>query len=127
MTTHRTLISAAIEGGVWSCAPVSQRPQVVLIDWRIFEVPLSGSAEPTRHFVGYNITDREGRVSSTIVQFDSTTKRGVTESGRVYELRGRAGWNSDAEYTWSRWLGINGVLATDISDVTAEIEIGRKE
>lgn len=45
--------------------------------------------------------------------------RGITSSGRVYELRGTPGFNSDGEYAWNRWLAINS--ATDVADVTAEI------
>jgi hypothetical protein len=75
--------------------------------------------EKTRHFVGYNLTEREGRTSSSIVEFDPMTKRGVTESGRVYELVGSAGHNSDGIYTFNRWCEINGI--TEIVDVTEEL------
>lgn len=113
-----TVIS--IEGGVWACAPVSERPEVVLTRWRVYEVALPGDTKRTRHFVGYNPQDREGRVSSAIVQFDTATMCGVTQSGRVYELRGKSGWDGDADYTWNRWKGINGV--TEAVDVTGEIK-----
>ncbi|MDD5336204.1 MAG: hypothetical protein PHS32_20910 [Rhodoferax sp.] len=118
MTKQRKLLAADIQGGVWSCAPVSERPELVLTDWRVFEVLLPGSAVRTRHFAGYNARDREGRVSSAIVQFDPATMCGVTKSGRVYALRGSSGWNGDAEYTWHRWTHINSVTA--VVDVTAE-------
>jgi hypothetical protein len=116
-----TLTLLSIEGGVWACAPVSERPKLVLTDWRVYSVPLPGRTECTRHFVGYNATDREGRVSSAIVQFDSATMRGVTKSGRVYALHGRPGRDGDADYTWSRWKDINGVTDADTVDVTAEV------
>lgn len=113
-----TVIS--IEGGVWASAPVSERPEVVLTSWRIYEVALPGGTKCTRHFVGYNTYEREGRVSSAIVQFDPATMCGVTQSGRVYELRGKSGRDGDADYTWNRWKGINGV--TEAVDVTGEIK-----
>ena len=116
--SQNELVLVAIEGGVWACAPVSERPQVVLTDWRVFDVPLPGKAKCTRHFVGYNISDYEGRVSSPIVKFDHLTMCGVTKSGRVYALRGSSGWNGDAEYTWNRWLAMNRV--TDVVDITAD-------
>lgn len=119
MTKQRKLLATDIQGGVWACAPVSERPQVTLTDWRVFEVPLPGQTKCTRHFVGYNPSDREGRVSSPIVQFDPATMCGVTKSGRVYALRGRAGWNSDADYVWNSWKHINSV--TDALDVTADV------
>lgn len=116
MTEQFNLSSADIQGGVWSCAPVPERPEVVLTDWRVFEVLLLGSTARTRHFAGYNARDREGRVSSAIVQFDPAAMCGVTKSARVYELRGRSGWNSDADYVWNSWKHINSV--TDALDVT---------
>jgi hypothetical protein len=116
-----TLTLLFIEGGVWACAPVAERPELVLTDWRVFSVPLPGLTECTRHFVGYNVTEREGRVSSAIVQFDAATMRGVTKSGRVYALQGRPGRDGDGEYTWSRWKRINDVTDAEAIDVTAEV------
>ena len=108
-----------VSGGVWTCAPVAERPELVLTDWAAFEVRLAGNSGRTRHFAGYNVTDREGRASSAIVEFDPVTWRGVTQSGRVYGLRGMPGFTSDGEYTWRRWLAINGV--TEAVDVTNEL------
>ena len=124
--TQPKLAVIAISGGVWKCAPVSERPEIVLADWQVFEVKLPGRTERSRHFAGQNITDREGRTSSAITIFDAATSRGTTESGRVYELRGSTGFSGDGEYTWSRWKSINSV--TDVVDVTAEIKnlIGQK-
>lgn len=110
----------SIEGGIWECAPVSESPELELRAWHVFEVQLPDRPERTRHFTGYNATDREGRASSAIVTFDAATRRGVTQSGRVYELRGGSGFNLDGEYVWNRWKAINGV--TDVVDVTAEIK-----
>lgn len=110
----------SIEGGVWACAPVSESPELELRAWHVFEVQLPDRPERTRHFTGYNATDREGRASSAIVTFDAATRRGVTQSGRVYELHGGTGFSHDGEYTWNRWLSINS--ATDVVDVTAEIK-----
>lgn len=114
------VIVVSIEGGVWACAPVSERPEVVLTRWRVYEVALPAGTEFTRHFVGYNTYEREGRVSSAIAQFDPATMCGVTQSGRVYELRGKSGWDGDADYTWNRWKAIYGV--TETVDVTGEIK-----
>ncbi|MDO8450329.1 MAG: hypothetical protein Q7T10_16140 [Rhodoferax sp.] len=109
-----------IEGGVWACAPVSERPEIVLTDWHVFEVGIVDLPTRTRHFAGQNVTDSEGRVSSPIVTFDAATGRGITRSGRVYELRGTSGFTGDGEYTWNRWQSINDV--TDVVDVTDEIK-----
>ena len=109
----------AISGGVWVCAPVSERPELTLTDWAVFELQLPGNPGRTRHLAGYNVTDREGRASSAIVEFDPATWRGVTKSGRVYGLRGMPGLSGEGEYVWRQWLGING--ATDVADVTNDL------
>ena len=118
--TQPKLAVIEIQGGVWKCAPVSERPEIVLIDWHVFEVQLPSRNERTRHFAGQNVTDNEGRASSAIVTFDLETGRGVTESGRVYQLQGRTGFTGDGQYTWDRWKSINS--ATNVLDVTAEIK-----
>ena len=110
----------AIYGGVWTPAPVSERPEIVLTDWHVFEVQLPGLNTRTRHFAGQNITDDEGRASSAIVTIDAATGRGRTRSGRVYQLTGSTNLRGDGEYTWNRWKSING--ATDVVDVTAEVK-----
>lgn len=119
--TQPTLEVLAFWGGIWACAPVSQQPEIVLTDWHVFELQLPGRMQRTRHFAGQNITDREGRASSAIMTFDPKTGRGITESGRVYQLQGRTGFSSDGEYTWNRWKSIN--AATEIVDVTVEIKL----
>lgn len=118
--TQPKLALIEIQGGVWKCSPVSERPEIILANWLVFEVKLPGHKARTRHFVGQNITDNEGRASSAIEIFDAANKSGTTESGRVYQLRGRTGLTGDGEYTWNRWKTINAV--TDIVDVTAEIK-----
>ena len=118
--TQPKLALIEIQGGVWKCKPVSERPEIILTDWHVFDVKLPGRAERTRHFAGQNITDGEGRASSAITIFDTATGCGITESGRVYQLLGRTGFTGDGEYTWNRWKTINAV--TDADDVTAEIK-----
>ena len=103
---------------VWKASSIEERPSVTLTQWQVFEV--RGIAEDnfsTVHFVGYNIEEQEGRVSSPVVEFDVTTRRGQTQSGRIYELRGAPGVDEDAAYTWGRWKNIND--ATDEVDITA--------
>lgn len=109
-----------ISAGVWECAPVSERPEILLTDWHVFEVQLPGRTERSRHFAGQNVTDHEGRASSAIVTFDAATGRGLTESGRVYQLQGSTGFTGDGEYTWNQWKSINSV--TGVVDVTTEIK-----
>lgn len=97
-------------------ADISLRPSVTLSDWQVFEVQMRGASRRTRHFVGYCLEDRAGQVSSAVQEFDARTMRGTTNSGRVYVLRGKAGWNADAENTWRQWVRLNG--ATDVEDIS---------
>lgn len=99
---------------VWKTTPVERAPELRLARWSVREVQPGA----TRHLVGYNTTEREGRVSSRITAFDEERHRAMTESGRVYELAGRPGHDSDAEYVWQRWLSYMGDVTW--SDVTHE-------
>ena len=109
---------------IWPIASVLDCPEITLRQWQIFEVQFPQKPNRTRHFVGYSVHDRAGQVSSEIKQFDPKTMRGVTESGRVYQLLGLPGWNADAEHTWRRWKSICSV--TSEVDVTGSIELPRE-
>lgn len=103
---------------IWKTTPVASVPQIKLASWSIYEVSSEYWIGRTRHFVGYNLTEREGRASSAIVEFDPVAKRGVTESGRVYELVGAPGNSGDGIYTFNQWCEINKV--SDCMDVTSK-------
>lgn len=92
---------------IWKTTSVDQVPNIKLASWRIYEVSSDSCPDKTRHFVGYNLTEQEGRTSSAIVEFDPVTKRGRTQSGRIYELVGEAGHSGDGIYTFTRWSEIN--------------------
>ena len=106
---------------IWPIASVLECPGITLRQWQIFEVQFPQKPNRTRHFVGYSVDDRAGQVSSAIQKFDPKTMRGVTESGRVYQLLGLPGWNADAEHTWRRWKSICSV--TGEVDVTGSVEL----
>jgi len=62
---------------------------------------------------------REGRVSSPIVTFDKENMRGITRSGRVYQLTEIGpGFNADADYVLGEWLHRNGWTRDDVEYVT---------
>lgn len=100
---------------IWKTLLVTDPPHLTLIWWRIFE-----TERGERHFVGYCLENEEGCVSSAIERFDAATGRGITRSGRVYELDGPASQDLDAEYVWAVWAGLNQVQS--FRDVTGEIE-----
>ena len=103
---------------IWAVASITEEPEVLLSDWQVVEIPGG-----TRHFVGYNQSLREGRVSSMIVEFDPATRTGITSSGRVYRLLGEPGENQDALWTWTGWCRVNGVTSATV--VTEEALSGR--
>jgi hypothetical protein len=114
-----------IQGGVWTPASVQEIPEVFLSNWAVFDVSI-GSGDLTRHFVGTNVAEVQGRVSSPLIKFDPLTRRGVTRSGRVYELVGLpTRLSADASYTWEHWLKLNRIYAE--IDVTSSIAILLKE
>ncbi|NYH26014.1 hypothetical protein GGD40_005585 [Paraburkholderia bryophila] len=96
---------------IWRPCPTSEFPKVLLSRWRIFE-----TEDGSQHFVGVDMFDSSGRVSSPIVTFDPVTMRGTTQTGRIYELAGRKGSSLNAEYVWMRWCELYEV--TSYTDIT---------
>lgn len=110
----RALTLLYVEGGVWGTAPITEQPELTIESWSVRQLP-----DGDRHFVVWCKENREGRVSSAIVEFDARTRRGRSASGRVYELSGPPGRDSDAEYVWQSWLRIND--ESEWTDVSAEV------
>lgn len=104
---------------VWSVLGVSAEPEMSLSDWQILE-----TQKGSRHFVGSDARNYTGRVSTAIQQFDPALLRGVTSSGRVYQLVGSRGCSKDGRYIWERWCELNGI--TSYTDVTTELLAERK-
>ncbi len=87
---------------VWQVTSIDNEPEVKLARWSIKKM------KEGNFFVGDHI-GHSGRVSTKIVQFDEEKKRGITESGRVYELVGAEGYSSNGEYVWEYYKKINGL------------------
>lgn len=105
---------------VWSIGSVESEPEVRLVRWRVLEASYGDDvASPTRHFVGCLARDGTGRVCSAVQSIDLSAMRGVSRSGRVYELVGAPGWDAEGEYVWGIWCGISEVVSC--TDVTAEV------
>lgn len=92
---------------IWIPAPISEEPEIILMNWRIMLVSSPLWEGKTFHFVGSEKGFGPGRVSSKIETFDKDKMTGKTESGRVYGLIGKPGRNSDADYVWRRWVSMN--------------------
>lgn len=100
---------------IWRASSIEETPELELTNWQIIEVDSDLWPGKTRHFVGYNITEREGRVSSEIQVFDKQNMCGRTRSGRVYKLVGPPGGDLDAIYVWDFWKKRN--------QITSEIRV----
>jgi hypothetical protein len=101
---------------IWETTPIIETPEIELAHWQIYECSDSGLT--TRHFVGFNLTEVEGRVSSAILIFDMSNMRGITASGRVYALVGDPSKDPDADYVWQHWKQINSI--TEYKNVTSD-------
>lgn len=105
----------------WRIEPVRQPPTKTLDAWSVYEVPFDGLDAPwTRHLTGFRLEGCKGQVSSAVEVFDPISRRAVTRSGQVYELRVGPGFNADAFVVWSGWVFTNRIQHAH--DVTAEVE-----
>lgn len=90
----------------------SELPRIPLSRWRIFQ-----TRDGSRHFVGVDMFDSSGRVSSPIVTFDPVTMEGTLQTGRVYELVGAKGSSLNVDYVWVRWCELYEVTSyTDVNE-----------
>lgn len=107
------LIDALEASSIWRPKSVEQEPHSRLLQWRVMKL-----ADGDIHFVGR--ADWEGRVCSAVQTYDPETRRGITRSGRVYELLGPSGYNSDAMYVWTKWCRINSIDINTVIDISEE-------
>ncbi len=100
---------------IWRSRPVGEAPEIALEAWRILE-----TAAGDRHFVGFRPERGTARVSSAIVELDTTTRVGVTRSGRRYVLDGPPGVDiTEGDFVWTAWCQVNHV--DSYRDVTDEL------
>lgn len=110
-------IDAMEQASVWQPASAAQEPKTKLTQWRVYKV--TNELEESIHFVGY--AGYEGRVSSSVKNYNPVAKTGVTQSGRVYELLHHSGHNGDAMYTFNRWCS-RFPKDTKFTDITEQYE-----
>ena len=101
-------------GSEWATRPVSDQPVLRLARWQIYKV------RKVLVFVGYNIEDREGRVSSAIQSLDVAARSAVTLSGRTYELVGPPGRDGDGDWVFGVWLRMFRIRRTAAKAVSLE-------
>jgi hypothetical protein len=110
-----------IIGGVHPVKPVEEQADIHLDLWQVYEVSSkTWGDKKTRHLVGYNVFDREGRVSTPIKSFNPETRVALTESGRSYLLSSNSGFDRDADYVWGHFCLVNKIK--DVEIVTSEYE-----
>lgn len=106
----------------WRIESILEAPTKTLDAWCVYEVPFDGVEAPwTRHLVGFRLEGCKGQVSSPVEVFDPVSRRAVTRSGQVYELRVGPGFNTDAFIVWSTWVYANRIQAA--LDVSDEVEL----
>ncbi len=85
--------------------------------WRVVEV-VSKEGVSSRHVYGHDVTNRGGRVSSSIRAFDQQTMTITTRSGSLYKLTGVPGHCRIGDNVWLKWCAEHGVATQ--TDVTHE-------
>jgi hypothetical protein len=110
------LITAFISGGIHAIDPVELQPATEMTRWSLYRV-VGGDGKRTRHLVGR--AEHEGRVCSAITRLDLQRLTARTQSGRVYELLGPPGRNSDGDYVFRRWLKLSG--CSGVKNLTASL------
>jgi hypothetical protein len=99
------LLTRLTEGSLHAYPAIQQQPSVSLIRWQVMKI--SGhDGRLSRRLIG--CFDSEGRVSSTIAQFDLVALQATTTSGRCYALIGPPGEDANAQWVWSRFAAVRG-------------------
>lgn len=102
-------------GGLTSQPSPDFLPVATLIQWRLLR-PSSGAV----HLIGYCLEHNEGRVSSSVLSVDATSRQCVTKSGRVYRVLGPSGHDRHGDWVWKQVMNCTGLTVE--SDLTADLE-----
>lgn len=105
------LMQDLIGNSIWRTPPPSEQPSLSLARWSVMETQTGD-----HHLVGYNLDNREGRVSTSILAFDPVTSKATTRSGRIYQLVGKSGYDSDGSWVWEHWSRANRLSGKDVTD-----------
>lgn len=110
------ILKEVIATSTWAPRPVDEEPAYVMIRWRL--IALQGSLR----LVGYNLTNREGRLSSRVVDVNAAAREVRTVSGRTYVLKGPPGWDDDSAWVLDCWLHRQGASPGEVRDFTPQLE-----
>ena len=109
-----------LNAGYWPVPSPVVHAEAFLTSWKIVELP-----EGDWHFMGYETTYHEGRVTSKVVEFNPENMTGKTHSGRFYTLQGPPGHDGDAAYVWRQWARHNKVVS--YKDISKEVYESHKQ
>jgi hypothetical protein len=103
-------------------------PQIVTLRrWRVMEVQAHNGTR-SRHVWGHDVTNDEGRASSSIVTFNAHTMTATTRSGTTYQLTGLPGNSRAGRHVWDQWRRASGVVSEfDVTDEYLDIEHAPRE
>ncbi len=103
-------------------------PQIVTLRrWRVMEVQAHNGMR-SRHVWGHDVTNDEGRASSSIVSFNAQTMIATTRSGTTYQLTGLPGNSRAGRVVWDQWRRASGVVSEfDVTDEYLDIEHAPRE
>lgn len=85
-------------------------PAVTLRRWQVVEV-VTRDQTRTRHLLGHDVENDDGRVSSPIANFEAELMTATTSSGARYRLAGLPGHSRKVQSMWDDWCRENGVIA----------------
>ncbi|TGU69919.1 hypothetical protein E4633_20215 [Geomonas terrae] len=110
-TNKAEQIKEIVKASIWATPSVADQPSVRLVRWSVMQ-----TTEGHQHFVGYNVDGREGRVSTEIQCFNPKTAQGLTRSGRIYQLVGPAGHDSDGLWVWNNLANARKLQWWDVTE-----------
>ena len=107
-------------GDIWLLDGIEPAQEVLLDDWRCFEVQLPGMSGRTCHLSGKNVQEHYWEVSSAISEIDLGRRVCEMVSGQIYIL-GKCNNSSgiSRQYLWWSWVNRNN--ARDIVEVTVGV------
>lgn len=116
----------------WKPKSSKDEPKVQLSNWSVHSIKFAELPEPVIILVGYNETEKAGRVSSQVVKEQG--KYLITANKRKYELLTDENLispskESTAQYVfteWKRLMGVDGFLITGIKDISDKYKTNRK-
>jgi len=98
---------------IWGMPSVEDQPTVTLIRWRVLR--LKAKKVSIDLVLGWCLEDGHARMSTPIVDHNSSARTLTTRSGRVYVVEGVPDYCDDAQYIAEEHFGRAAAKAKDVS------------